>query len=115
MPPSPSNSAANKSAALSPDIYRALFEQSADGLLLYNTRGALLDCNQRAVDYLNTTRAVLLASGLMAFVEADAPAAAAAEPTTEAEMHELLVACAQSGEARSWRWHGQQAGGGDRL
>ncbi|MFD1188926.1 hypothetical protein, partial [Pontibacter rugosus] len=36
MPPSPSNSAANKSAALSPDIYRALFEQSADGLLLYN-------------------------------------------------------------------------------
>ncbi|NVO85232.1 PAS domain S-box protein [Hymenobacter terrestris] len=114
MPSSPSNSAAKKFAALSPDIYRALFEQSADGLLLYDTRGALLDCNQRAVDYLNTTRAVLLGTGLMAFAASDTPAADA-EPATEAEMHELLVACAQSGEAHSWRWHGQQAGGGDRL
>ncbi|SDX67109.1 PAS domain S-box protein [Hymenobacter psychrophilus] len=120
MPPSPSNSAAATSAALSPDLYRALFEQSADGLLLYNVRGTLLDCNQRAVDYLGTTRAMLLGSGLMAFAGAnvsftDAALSTAPSPATDAELSELLASCAHSGEARSWRWHGQQAGDGNRL
>ncbi|NVO31156.1 PAS domain S-box protein [Hymenobacter lapidiphilus] len=114
MPPSPSNSAANNSAALSPDIYRALFEQSAEALLLYDPHGTLLDCNQRAVEQLNTTRTVLLDSGLMAFTAADMPSTEVG-PTTETEMHELLAACAHSGEVCLWNWHGQQAHGGDQL
>ncbi|WP_019949298.1 PAS domain S-box protein [Hymenobacter aerophilus] len=106
MPPSPSTPSTPPSAALSPDLYRALFEQAADGLLLYDARGILLDCNQRAVEYLGTTRAALLGSGLMAFARPTTPAPDST-PTTDAGLRELLVVCARSGEACSWRWYGQ--------
>ncbi|SET51309.1 PAS domain S-box protein [Hymenobacter actinosclerus] len=114
MPSSPSNSATPTSAALTPDLYRALFEQSADGLLLYNAGGMLLDCNQRAVEYLGTTRARLLGSGLMAFTASAGPVPKGS-PATEAELRKALAAVAHSGEARSWRWLGPPAGGGAPL
>ena len=97
-------------SSLAPEVYRALFEESFDGLLLYDATGTLLDCNQRIVQYLGTTRPMLLGTGLMAFALVPDPAPAR-QLTSELHLREQILACARSGEAHSFRWNGHRADG----
>lgn len=95
---------------MSADVYRALFEESFDGLLLYDSAGALLDCNQRAVHYLGTTRPILLGAGLMAFSVSPDPAPAN-QLVSEQQLHEQVIRCLQTEERASLRWSGRRTDG----
>ncbi|MBX0289134.1 PAS domain S-box protein [Hymenobacter sp. HSC-4F20] len=97
-------------SGLSADVYRALFEESYDSLLLYDSTGALLDCNQRAVHYLGTTRPMLLGAGPMAFSLA-AESAPANQLTSEQQLHEQVLVCIQTGQKVSMRWSGHRPDG----
>ncbi|UOQ77626.1 PAS domain S-box protein [Hymenobacter sp. 5516J-16] len=97
-------------SGLSADVYRALFEESFDSLLLYDSTGTLLDCNQRAVQYLGTTRPMLLGAGPMAF--ALSPESAADNHlTSELQLRELVLKVIQTGQKTSSRWSGHRPDG----
>ncbi|GAB2785956.1 PAS domain S-box protein [Hymenobacter latericoloratus] len=87
-----------------------MFEESFDGLLLYDSAGALLDCNQRAVHYLGTTRPILLGAGLMAFSVSPDPAPAN-QLVSEQQLHEQVIRCLQTEERASLRWSGRRTDG----
>ncbi|RSK24731.1 PAS domain S-box protein [Hymenobacter metallilatus] len=97
-------------SSLAPEVYRALFEESFDGLLLYDATGTLLDCNQRAVAYLGTTRPMLLGTGLMAFALIPEPSSPI-QLTSELHLREQILACSRTGEAASFRWSGHRSDG----
>ncbi|GGG57101.1 PAS domain S-box protein [Hymenobacter glacieicola] len=97
-------------SGLSADVYRALFEESFDSLLLYDSTGTLLDCNQRAVQYLGTTRPMLLGAGPMAF--ALTPESAAENHlTSELQLREHVLDVIQTGQKASFRWSGHRPDG----
>ncbi|OWP64208.1 PAS domain S-box protein [Hymenobacter amundsenii] len=112
MSSSPSKSAPSLSSgsSLSPETYRALFEESFDGMLLYDATGILLDCNRRILQFLDTTRPMLLGTGLMAFALAPEPAATN-QLLSELQLREHMLACARSGEPQLLRWSGHQTNG----
>ncbi|WP_324677843.1 PAS domain S-box protein [Hymenobacter sp. GOD-10R] len=103
--PSPT-APATQPGLTSPDaFYRTLFEEAYDGLLLYDEHGVLLDCNQTILRFLGTTRAMLLASGLMAY------AATATEEKLDqwfsaTVLHEAVIRTARTGQSFSKGWHG---------
>ncbi|MBT9394462.1 PAS domain S-box protein [Hymenobacter sp. NST-14] len=97
-------------SSLSPELYRALFEESFDGLLLYDASGTLLDCNQRIVQYLGTTRPMLLGTGLMAFGLIPEPASPV-QLTSELHLREQVLDCLQTGTTRSFQWSGHGTDG----
>ncbi|WP_139921017.1 PAS domain S-box protein [Hymenobacter sp. DG01] len=107
---STSAAAPSQGSGLSADVYRALFEESFDGLLLYDSAGALLDCNQRAVHYLGTTRPILLGAGLMAFSLSPDPTPANQLASAE-QLQEQVARCLQTGERASLRWSGRHTNG----
>ncbi|MBB4601509.1 PAS domain S-box-containing protein [Hymenobacter luteus] len=108
--PNTTAAAPSQGSGLSADVYRALFEESFDGLLLYDSAGALLDCNQRAVHYLGTTRPILLGAGLMAFSVSPDPAPAN-QLVSEQQLHEQVIRCLQTEERASLRWSGRRTDG----
>ncbi|UYZ63726.1 PAS domain S-box protein [Hymenobacter weizhouensis] len=97
-------------SSLPADVYRSLFEQSYDALLLYDATGTLLDCNHRAVQYLGTTRPMLLGTGPMAFAIHPEPAAPH-QLSTDLHLREQLLLCVQSGQPASFRWSGHRPDG----
>ncbi|RSK43542.1 PAS domain S-box protein [Hymenobacter perfusus] len=108
----PSTSAAVPShgSSLAPEVYRALFEDSFDGLLLYDSTGTLIDCNHRVVQYLGTTRPMLLGTGLMAFALVPEPASPI-QITSELHLREQLMECSRIGDKKSMRWSGHRSDG----
>ncbi|GAA4008151.1 hypothetical protein GCM10022408_20340 [Hymenobacter fastidiosus] len=106
-PVAPAAPAAEAPAASPPDFYRALFEEGYDAILLYTEQGTLVDCNLTALRLLDTTRELLLGTGLMAF---------ALPPTDERQdhwlsepmLHEAILTTARTGEKFSRWWYGQR-------
>ncbi|GAB3295532.1 PAS domain S-box protein [Hymenobacter tenuis] len=103
--PSTSASLPAHGSSLAPDVYRALFEESYDGLLLYDARGILIDCNQQAVQYLGTTRPMLLGTGLMAFSFIP-DSTASTQLVSELQLRERIQLCIATGQRFSHRWSG---------
>ncbi|HEX8348984.1 MAG TPA: PAS domain-containing protein, partial [Hymenobacter sp.] len=104
----PSAATPPQPVSASPDaFYRTLFEEAYDGLLLYDEHGILLDCNQTILRFLGTTRAMLLASGLMAY---------ATQASEEREdhwfsapvLHEAILRTARTDQPFSKAWQGQR-------
>ena len=95
----------------SPDsVYRSLFEDAYDALLLYDEHGALVDCNQMALHLLGTTRARLLAAGLMAFACSQPDAEAGADYLrTDAELRDAVLRTVRTGQPGAGGWHGRRA------
>ncbi|MCB2377211.1 PAS domain S-box protein [Hymenobacter sp. BT635] len=108
-PVSPAAAAPGAPSAPSADLYRALFEEAYDAMLLYDEHAALVDCNNTALHLLGTTRPELLSSGLMAFAR---PAGQEAEAwNTEQMLREAVVQTAQTGARIAKRWLGQSTDG----
>ena len=104
----PSTAPATQPSVASPDaFYRTLFEEAYDGLLLYDEHGILLDCNQTVLRFLGTTRAMLLASGLMAYAS---PAAEEQEDRwfSAPMLHEAIIRTARTGQSFSKNWQGHR-------
>ncbi|WP_245815247.1 PAS domain S-box protein [Hymenobacter gelipurpurascens] len=89
-------------------MFRSLFDQAYDALLLYDEHGALVDCNQTALGLLGISREMLLASGLMAFALPVGHSTPADRWTSEAELYEAVRDTARTGTMHSQAWHGQR-------
>ncbi|UOQ52198.1 PAS domain S-box protein [Hymenobacter cellulosivorans] len=95
-------------AAPAADFYRALFEEAYDAILLYDEQGGLVDCNQTALRLLGTTRAELLATGLMAFA---APQPTAGSWSSKEALRTAVQDAARTGSRCATRWTGRRADG----
>ena len=97
------------SSPTSPDsVYRSLFEDAYDALLLYDEHGTLVDCNQMALHLLSTTRPQLLASGLIAFAHPQ-PQTDSDYLHSEMALREAVLQTARAGQPGSYGWRGQRA------
>ncbi|GGF25228.1 PAS domain S-box protein [Hymenobacter cavernae] len=104
----PSTATAAQPVSTSPDVfYRTLFEEAYDGLLLYDEHGVLLDCNQTILRFLGTTRAMLLASGLMAYAT-QAPEEREDRWFSAPMLHEAVIRTARTGQTFAKSWQGQR-------
>ncbi|MCB2408761.1 PAS domain S-box protein [Hymenobacter lucidus] len=109
-PVSPATSAPGSVPAPSADLYRALFEDAYDAILLFDEQGGLVDCNQTALEQLGTTRPQLLAEGLAPFTLA--PAEEQEDYWLSAEMLlEAVLHTAQTGAKFSKQWQGRRSDG----
>ena len=101
--------AVTSASPASPDsVYRSLFDDACDALLLYDEHGALVDCNQMALHLLGTTRARLLAAGLMTFA-CPQPEAGADYLRTDAELRDAVLHTVRTGQPGAGGWHGRRA------
>ncbi|KAA9327609.1 PAS domain S-box protein [Hymenobacter busanensis] len=102
------SSIALDSTATEAAAYRALFDHAYDALFIYDERGHLIDCNHTAVQLLGTTRPLLLAAGLMAYVRPDAEARKQPAWLTESDELEAVLQTARTGEQQACWWYGQR-------
>ncbi|MBO3270434.1 PAS domain S-box protein [Hymenobacter defluvii] len=87
-------------------LYRALFEDAYDALLLYDERGKLIDCNRTAVHLLGTTRNHLLMAGLMSFTRPHGGTSGEDFWQSDIMLREAVLDTARTGQTYAKTWHG---------